>query len=281
MILKSLAKINLFLNINGKRTNSPYHELESLAVFTEDIYDEIDINISDKNSLFIEKSEFSEKISSTDNIILKALNSLNILKKYKINLTKNIPIAAGLGGGSSDAAMILNHLIKKENLPLSNDQINQIALSLGSDVAICLKQKAGYILSIGEKTDEVKKIPDIWAVLVNPKIIISTKAIFEMNSFNFRPKIKERPNNFANLFELLDFIKIHDNELEKNAKKLCPEIANIINTLSQTSNCLLARMSGSGATCFGLYKTKQDSMNASEEIKKIYPQYWIKSSKII
>ncbi|HCR85084.1 MAG TPA: hypothetical protein DIV86_00235 [Alphaproteobacteria bacterium] len=305
--MRSYAKINLFLHILGKRADN-YHELQSIFYFPE-IYDELEVIRSDKFELYV-AGEFADKIPQIpkENIIYKTLLELKRLYPEKITdisvfLTKNLPVAAGIGGGSANAATTLNVLNELFALELSKEKLAEIGLKIGADVPSCVYSKPMIVTGVGEgielldgHTENLLSplsssltlkwergllgnnfFPKLNILLINPLKSVSTKQIFEMGFKNYSEEIKIEKNKLFKqeyIFELLHRTK---NDLQENAIKLCPEIAEILESLNAT-NPIIARMSGSGATCFAIYETKEKLENAALQINENLPKYWVKTA---
>lgn len=273
--MKAKAKINLFLHVVGKNHNN-YHLLDSMVLFAEDIYDLLEIQ-NDEKTYFDVTGLFAESIKN--NILWKLLLLLQNINNFncKIKLVKNIPVAAGLGGGSSDVAVALKILLKLWNIELSSDQIKELCLKLGADVYCCYHQLPLYFSGVGEIIEPIKKIPQLYAVLINPLISVSTKEIFSYYSHdNFSTKLSNKPYDFNSTNEFICYISKQRNDLEPIAVKIVPEINKIINELLAQDGCLLARMSGSGATCFGLYEKMSDAIIAATKISTKYNNWWVR-----
>jgi len=276
--MKSKAKVNLFLHIVGKNDDN-YHELESMTMFSDDIFDSVEIVQSKKIKINV-KGEFSSLIDDNQNNILYKTSLL--LKNYhdslfEIKLTKNIPVSAGIGGGSSDAATLIKLLQNKYHISLSQDQLKNLCMGLGTDVLSCYYNRALYFSGIGENIELIEKVPKLYAVLVNPLIGVSTKEIFSYyHNKNFKAKLFNKPYKFNSTNEVISFISTLENDLQTITFSLVPEVNKIIKVLQSHNNCLLARMSGSGATCFGLYPSKKCAINASSVITKQYKQWWVR-----
>ncbi|AIL65647.1 4-diphosphocytidyl-2-C-methyl-D-erythritol kinase [Rickettsiales bacterium Ac37b] len=276
--LKAKAKINLFLHVTS-RTENNYHNLESIVAFANDIYDIISIKSS--NSLYLTMDgPFSSSLSATDNLILKAAfclqNYTNTSYGAHIHLTKNIPVAAGLGGGSSDAAAVLKLLNNFWKLDITDFTLYNICAKLGSDIPICYYGKYSYFSGKGEIITPIETTcPKIYALLINPLIATSTQAVFyNLREEEFSKPFSNRPQSFLHLLELIEFLKIQKNDLEKSAIRLVPEINDIINVLNSQNGCILSRMSGSGATCFGLFTSLEEAKHALTTIQKHHGNWW-------
>jgi len=257
----SPAKINLFLHITTKRENG-YHELEALAAFTNNLYDEIELN--SKGYISVE-GEFAGSLEG-ENIISK------ILPGTGFHLVKNIPVGAGLGGGSSNAATVIREVFGY-NVALER------LLKYGADLPVCYESKACYMSGIGEKINKIKSFPEIYAVLVNPRKVLLTKEVYQNFYGNFTNSVEYKPESF-NTEELIEYLQDKHNDLYRPAVKLMPEIAELIEILEKLDGTRLARMSGSGPTCFALFSDKSKAIKGENFIKKNYPNVWCKFSSL-
>jgi 4-diphosphocytidyl-2-C-methyl-D-erythritol kinase len=281
------AKLNLFLHITGRRDDH-YHLLESLFVFTK-LGDEIQIEPANTLSLNI-VGPYSTQLKNEpveNNLAFRA--GLLLKSKYAIQngaaitLTKNIPIGAGLGGGSSDAAAVLNGLNQLWHLNLSHETLSDMALSLGADVPACLLAKPTFVSGIGETMDDFSLPFSIPVLLVNPNIRLSTPSVFQAYQnadLPFSPSIKSRSISAHNWSTFLSMLKNNRNDLEQSAIELEPSIAVILNCLNQQPQCALARMSGSGSTCFALFSDPASAKAAMLTLQSRYPNFWIKNTQI-
>ena len=270
----SRVKVNLYLHIIGKRADG-YHNLDSLVAFPE-IGDEILVSPSNSINLKItgkSKKELNEK----ENLILKAIKLLKNRKMgADIHLIKDTPISAGLGGGSSNAAVTLKLLSKLWNVPLP--PINELVL-LGADIPVCMDWRLQRMQGIGEKNSFVASPDSLWIVLLNNGDRVPTSTVFQGLAQNEFSGLVNVPRlNEKNI--LIKFLKSTRNDLEKSAIKNYPAINDLINSLKLTSGCLVARMSGSGSTCFGLYEKKDEAEKAKKHLLNKFPNAWIKVAKI-
>ena len=270
----SRVKVNLYLHIIGKRADG-YHNLDSLVAFPE-IGDEILVSPSNSINLKItgkSKKELNEK----ENLILKAIKLLKNRKMgADIHLIKDTPISAGLGGGSSNAAVTLKLLSKLWNVPLP--PINELVL-LGADIPVCMDWRLQRMQGIGEKNSFVVSPDSLWIVLLNNGDRVPTSTVFQSLAQNEFSGLVNVPRlNEKNI--LIKFLKSTGNDLEKAAIKNFPVINDLINSLNLTSGCLVARMSGSGSTCFGLYEKKDEAEKAKKHLLNKFPNAWIKVAKI-
>ena len=270
----SRVKVNLYLHIIGKRADG-YHNLDSLVAFPE-IGDEILVSPSNSINLKItgkSKKELNEK----ENLILKAIKLLKNRKMgADIHLIKETPISAGLGGGSSNAAVTLKLLSKLWNVPLP--PINELVL-LGADIPVCMDWRLQRMQGIGEKNSFVVSPGSLWIVLLNNGDRVPTSTVFQSVTQNEFSGLVNVPRlNEKNI--LIKFLKSTGNDLERAAIKNFPIIDDLINSLNLTSGCLVARMSGSGSTCFGLYEKKDEAEKAKKHLLNKFPNAWIKVAKI-
>jgi 4-diphosphocytidyl-2-C-methyl-D-erythritol kinase len=263
------AKINLFLHVGDKRSDG-FHALESLAVFV-DVGDELTIERADALSLSIE-GPFSGKLSpDEDNLVLKAARALNATAQ--IVLTKNLPVASGIGGGSADAAAALRGL--NDLLQLGRTDLHEIAAGLGSDVPVCLSAKAAWMEGRGEVLTPAI-VPRFSMVLVNPGVGVSTADVFR--SLEKRSGLGAAKTGANDLAWLIEHTT---NDLEAPARTLQPVIGDVLEALKGSPDVLLTRMSGSGATCFGLFEDDTSASRAAQILSAAHPDWWIRAAKII
>ncbi len=272
------AKINLFLKLSGKLP-SGYHELESLFAFL-DLSDELIVTKSDVFKLAI-GGEFGDEIDVENNLFTTILNyfvaEFGVTKNLKIKVTKNIPVSAGLGGGSSNAAYFLHALNQIFSLNLSITQLQRISLNFGSDIAFLLQNKAAIIRGRGDQITDFPQFPPIPALLINPKIALSTKEIFAKFDGDFSVKSTTENLLQKDVFELM---KDLPNDLQKPAISTIPLIATILHELK---NCgaQIAKMSGSGASCFGIFGDEESLDQAEQFFNKNFPHFFVKKVKIL
>jgi len=278
MLYKSYAKINLFLKLTGKRPNG-YHELESLFAFL-DIYDLLEVLESDNFSFEID-GEFSEGLNAKQNIITKILDffvtEFKISHNLKIHLTKNIPVGAGLGGGSSNGAYFMKALNEIFSLSLSKQDLQKISLQFGSDIPFFFEDQASIVAGCGELIEPYPSFNEISALLINPKIHLSTPEVFAKFSANFSTKNTMEILQKKDVFNLLENFP---NDLTKPAISILSDIENILKQL-KNQKAKIAKMSGSGATCFGIFNDQNQLNLAKENLVKIFPNYFIKQVKIL
>lgn len=280
LIKKSPAKINLYLEIVGRATNG-YHLLDSLMV-PIDIFDVITLEKSDQLQLEIKgENAAALQVNWQKNIIIKAINLLAekfyLTPNIKITLEKNIPITAGLGGGSSNAATILLMLNEFYDLHLSKAELLDLGLKLGADVPFFINGKVAFVSGIGEVLKLVKfNCDNLFLLIVNPKKPLSTQEVFLNFAADFRSQNSQIKNN-----QIISTIKNRCNDLQISAIRIIPEIAIILQKISQQKNCLVSRMSGSGASCFGVFENAEDLELAYINMQKTFPNFYIRRAKCL
>ena len=273
--LKAYAKINLFLNVLKK--NNSLHHLESLVCFVN-LYDEIKI-IKDKKFSIEVKGPFKRFLNKKENIIKETVynfsNLIGTKPHFKIFLNKKIPVSAGLGGGSSDAATVIRGISKFNKHTLKKNELYKFAQTIGSDVPVCLYNKCVFFSGYGEILSSCPKLPNFSLILINPLKELSTKKVFEEYD-KLMPSLKEKKINSDKLNKrnFFSWILKTQNDLSEPAKRIIPEIKEIMNFLDNIDSCLLSRMSGSGPTVFGLFKNALNAKKIQRIIKKNYPNWW-------
>jgi len=261
------AKINLTLHV-GRVIKDPsdpfynYHPLDSLVVFA-DIGDVIEMAPADTTTLSI-GGPFGEGLTSeNDNLILRALTAAKA-KPHHIALEKNLPISAGIGGGSANAAAVLR-LCGVDDL--------HTAIGLGADVPVCLRSETAHMTGIGEDVTLMPGMGQLHALLVNPGVAVSTGAMFK--AFDAASDIRETPRPIKISGDLLARALDGRNDLEPIAMAQAPIIGDVLRLLASQSGCQLARMSGSGATCFGIFESDRALLRAEAAIRAQAPDWWI------
>jgi 4-diphosphocytidyl-2-C-methyl-D-erythritol kinase len=275
------AKINLFLHVGEKRPDG-FHDLESLVVFA-DVGDDLAIEEAEQFSTEIGGPFAAALPAEEDNLVLKAAREFTTRVgsegRAKITLTKNLPVASGMGGGSSDAAAAMRGLCRLWPGQAGLAQLWGIAPNVGADVAVCVLPGAWWMTGRGERFATVRGIGTIDAVLVNPRTPLTTASVFaELGERSGVGRIA-RPSNCATAQALADYLRPARNDLEAPATALCPAIGDELTALTK-SGARLARMTGSGATCFGLFDNEGLARFAAESIARENPGWWVTSTKL-
>lgn len=269
------AKINLALHVTGRREDG-YHLLESLVVFTK-FGDEVEISASEADSFRVDGPFAHAVPAGGDNLVLRARDTLSALAKVPaqsaaIRLTKNLPIASGIGGGSSDAAAAMKALNRLWKSGLTLDQLAEIAAPLGADVPMCVLAKPLIARGIGERIEPIA-LPEIPLVLVNPGIPVPTPEVFKALPSATNPPLPALPDQ-RDLATFFAWLATTRNDLQTPAIARAPIIADALSAL-ELQGAGFARMSGSGATCFGLFQRQADALRAAMAIRAAQPGWFV------
>lgn len=279
------AKINLYLHVTGRRADG-YHDLDSLVAFAS-IGDEIGLRVAEGFHLEVTGPQASalegEKIES--NLIFRAVKALAELMDVPqldahMVLVKNLPVASGIGGGSADAAAALRAMARHWNLSLDDPRVMRAAERQGQDVPACVRLENVYLTAAG--IVPAPRMPPASVVLVNPGKGLPTPAVYKEyrdGGYPFSPeaRFEKAP---ASAKELAEALKTRTNDLYAPACRLLPEIADVIAVLEASKECLLARMSGSGATCFGIYPDDVSAKSIAAQIRAQRPRWWVEAGVI-
>ncbi|ETX30526.1 4-(cytidine 5'-diphospho)-2-C-methyl-D-erythritol kinase [Roseivivax isoporae] len=258
------AKINLTLHVTGQRPDG-YHALDSLVVFA-DVGDSVRVAPADALSLRVTGPRADGVPDGPENLVQKAARLLDPVRGAEIVLDKRLPTAAGLGGGSSDAAATLRALSELWGVPVPRN-----AMILGADVPMCLAPGAQRISGAGEGTMPVE-LPELPAVLVNPGMELSTPAVYGALETKENPPMPEVVPTFGDAADCARWLAEQRNDLGPPARGLAPVVGEVLAALS---DAMLARMSGSGATCFGLYADAAAARRAADRIAAAEPGWWV------
>jgi 4-diphosphocytidyl-2-C-methyl-D-erythritol kinase len=261
------AKINLCLHVTGQREDG-YHLLDSLVVFAN-FGDTLKCTLADDFSLLIDGPFGADLSAGQNNLITRAAMVLGG-GGADVQLSKKLPVSSVIGGGSADAAAALLGLSDLWGVDLPQDR----GLSLGADVPVCLASRSTRMQGIGDQLTDIDFMPAMAAVLVNSGDAVSTPTIFSTLETKANPEIKKMPSTALNFDDAIEFLAQQRNDLEKPAIAQVPVIAHVLQALSKT-NAALARMSGSGATCFGLYCDLAAARYAAQTIQGENPTWWV------
>ena len=278
------AKINLFLHIGEKRADG-YHELESIAVFA-DICDLLTFAPAPTLSLTVNGPFAAGLGGEGDNLVLRAARALaaeaGCSDGAAITLTKNLPVASGIGGGSADAAAALRGLVQLWNLEdFGPYKTKAIAETLGSDVPVCVESRASWMEGRGEIVTWAKGIAPLMLVLVNPGVAVSTAEVFRTLKTRTGIGKASRVPIDRDAWSLSSFVQSTTNDLEAPALAIAPVIADVLASLRAQKDVMIARMSGSGATCFALFETDEAAVAAADAIKAANPKWWVQAARIL
>jgi 4-diphosphocytidyl-2-C-methyl-D-erythritol kinase len=274
---KAPAKVNLTLRVVGRRADG-YHDIESLVVFAG-VGDSLTLTPGSALALAVDGPTAQSAGDIADNLVLKAARALaervEGLELGRFALSKRLPVAAGLGGGSADAAAALRLLARTSRIALDDPRLMQAARATGADVPVCLDPRPRLMRGIGDILSEPLDLPRLPAVLVNPGVAVPTREVFA--ALNFSPGVQHTaPAPPPRTTVLIDEIANGRNDLEGPAIELQPVIAEVLAVLRKLPGCRLARMSGSGATCFGLFDSTHASAAAARTLRVGYPAWWVR-----
>ncbi len=282
------AKVNLFLHVLRRRADG-YHDLESLIVFV-DVGDRISVTPADDLSLAIE-GPFAPLLAHepvTDNLVFRAGTMLRdkggAHGGAALTLEKTLPIAAGLGGGSADAAAALRLLMAHWDLDVPHNDLHALGLALGADIPVCIESRPAFVAGVGEVLTQTPRLPDLWAVLVNSGTPVPTGKVFkgldpDALTGVSGPMVPDEA--FGEPRAFVDALAATRNDLEPPALNVAPDIAEVLTVIGGQAGCLMARMSGSGGTCFGLFAREAHAEAAARTILAERPGWWARAGALL
>lgn len=277
------AKVNLALHVTGKRPDG-YHLLDSLVAFPQ-VGDRLSVAKADRPE-FVLEGPFGPDLSgdADDNLVLRTVKAFEAAAKtdlpaLKITLTKRLPIASGVGGGSSDAAATLRLLEDFTGIYLPDETLHRLALSLGADVPVCLIPEARRMQGIGGDLENVPRLPDCGIVLINPRVEVPTPSVFKALANPNNSGLPSMPESFPDASALVAYLANCRNDLQDPAIRICEEIGHVLSALEADGRVQLARMSGSGATCFGLCN-RGEALEVERNVRSAHPQWWVASGPL-
>jgi len=279
------AKINLALHVTRRREDG-YHDLESLVVFA-DLSDDLEARPADADSLTI-SGPFGRALSTEpNNLVLRAVAAFRARWPDRapaglaLHLTKNLPVAAGIGGGSADAAAALRIMAGLTEQPVPVAELADLAAGLGADVPACLLSRPLVARGVGEILSPLPEFPGLFIVLVNPGIAVATADVFRRLRAHDNYPLPALPLPLTRPAQLGLWLAETRNDLEPPAIKLVPEIGVVIEEMGAIAGCILARMSGSGATVFGLFGAEGQAHEAASQIRRLHPDYWVGTAPLL
>ncbi|MGB7240544.1 MAG: 4-(cytidine 5'-diphospho)-2-C-methyl-D-erythritol kinase [Sulfitobacter sp.] len=265
------AKINLTLHVTGRREDG-YHLLDSLVVFA-DVGDRVGVSASDKLRLSVDGPMAAGVPTDDSNLVLQAARFLDAEKTAHIRLRKNLPTASGIGGGSSDAAATLRALSAFWSVDLPKD-----VSPLGADVPVCINPVPQRMRGVGDHLALLQHLPDTWLVLVNPGVEITTPTVFKALRKKENLPMPELIPEFSTVGDFAGWLANQRNDLQVPAIEIAPAIGTVLHALD---TALLARMSGSGATCFGIYATAAEAQKIANDIAENHPDWWVTACRML
>ncbi len=286
LVERAPAKVNLTLHVLGRRADG-WHELESLVVFTR-AGDTLSLTPAAAPSLVVAGPTAAAAGADDQNLVLRATRALASrvggLSVGAFHLVKRLPVAAGIGGGSSDAAAALRLLARLNGLAVDDTRVMAAARATGADVLVCLAAKARMMMGVGDHLGPILSLPPLPALIINPGVPLETATVFARmklepgwtNIAGSHPLIEGDPGFEA----LLAALKRGRNDMEDAACFLAPVVADVLAMLGAAPGCKLARMSGSGSTCFGLFATCRGAGAARKAILRAHPYWWVKTAML-
>jgi 4-diphosphocytidyl-2-C-methyl-D-erythritol kinase len=280
LLEKAPAKINLSLRVLARRADG-YHEIESLVAFA-DIADILRLQVDDADRLEITGPFASKSGLAADNLVAKALGALrgriDGLRAGRFLLEKNLPVAAGIGGGSADAAAAFRLLARSNNIALTDPRLMTAARSVGADVPVCLDPRSRIMRGIGEVLSEPLDLPRLPAVLVNPGVALATRDVF--GNFATQKGGRGLVDVPAGFDALIEFLGQHKNDLTDAAVACVPAIGEVLDRLRASPGNRLVRMSGSGPTCFALFSSSDEAAAAAKRLHSEHENWWVCATTI-
>ncbi|OYU48619.1 MAG: 4-(cytidine 5'-diphospho)-2-C-methyl-D-erythritol kinase [Rhizobiales bacterium PAR1] len=276
------AKINLFLHVFGRRDDG-YHLIESLVGFA-DVGDDLALELAARLSLTIDGPMAGGLVAEDDNLVLRAarlfLAAFPAARAGRFSLTKNLPVASGLGGGSSDAAAALRLLCRANQMDATDPRVLAIARELGADVPVCVEVRPRLMRGIGHELGPVLAHADTPALLINPGVAVETRAVFSGLGLQPGQRLLQPAGASSGGDRFARLAAETRNDLEAPAKAIAPKIERVLKALSAAAGCQVARMSGSGATCFGLFESEADVLRAAEVLRMREGLWWLQPCRI-
>jgi 4-diphosphocytidyl-2-C-methyl-D-erythritol kinase len=283
------AKVNLSLRVIGRRADG-YHELDSLVAFAG-VGDELSLAPGEPPGVQISGPFGAGLSTGPDNLVLKAERVLREeiagLRSGRFHLVKRLPVASGIGGGSADAAAALRLLARLNDLPLSHPALLAAAGRVGADVPVCLEARARIMRGVGDQLGQPLRLPRLFALLVNPGVAVETAPVFRalglqsgQGHASAVAAFNAEDASLVTSASLITALAATGNDLEAPARTVAPVIGEVLFVLSASPGCRLARMSGSGATCFALFDDCRASAAAGKRLAKQQPDWWVKPTMI-
>lgn len=269
------AKINLALHVTAQRADG-YHLLDSLVVFA-DYGDWVRVRPAASLSLSVRGLFAGDLPAGSDNLVLRAAGLVGNGLGAAVDLEKNLPVASGIGGGSADAVAAVRALARLWGRDLPKPEK---MLALGADLPICMYGRPARMAGIGDDLIPAQ-VPRLDIVLVNPGVGLATPKVFAGLEKRANPPMAKLPEKFPDRASFLQWLGDQRNDLEPSAVALAPGIANSLSALLAQKGCLLARMSGSGATCFGIFQSQAEARTAARSIANAHPEWWVQPAKTL
>ncbi len=278
------AKLNLFLKVVGRRADG-YHLLDSLVAFAS-VGDRVGVAPAPNLALTV-AGRFADAVpadaEAEDNLVLRAArmlaDTLGRMPDVAVELEKSLPVAAGIGGGSADAAATLRALAVLWGIGEDDPRLSGLAARLGADVPVCLVSRTSRMRGVGDDIGPAPSLAGRPVLLVNPGVPVATPDVFRAFAGPFSSAVED--TGPAHGQPLLGWISDHGNDLQEPATRIAPVIGDVVAAIGAEHGCRLARMSGSGATCFGLFDTDEACRSAASNIQSRQPDWWVAAGRIL
>ena len=259
------AKVNLALHITGQRADG-YHLLDSLVSFALACADRVEVTLG-AEGFTVSGPMATPELANGDNLCVQAARLMG--QRAMIHLDKHLPIQAGIGGGSADAAAVLRAFARAKGAAVPTAQ----SVQLGADVPVCCAAQTARMQGIGDNVTLLPHIEPLQAVLVNPRVYVPTPQIFKAITVKTNPPLTAPIPTISS--DLIAWLRAQRNDMQDAAISVAPIIAQCLNVIEGSDQCQLARMSGSGATCFGIYPSEHAAHRAAKSIQHAHPEWWV------
>ncbi len=286
VVRRAPAKLNLYLRVVGRRADG-FHELDSIVAFAA-FGDVVTAMPAPDGALTLAlDGPFADALAragpADDNLVLRAARALARLtgtrRGARLTLTKNLPVASGIGGGSADAAATVQGLGALWRVAPEPAAIDALALALGADVPVCLDGRPCRVRGIGERITPLAALPDAPLVLVNPGVPLATRAVFAARTGGFSAALDGLPA-LADVDVIAELVRAGGNDLTAPARRLLPAVGDVLSALAARPGCTAAAMSGSGATCFGLFTSAETAALAEGYLRAAQPGWWVAATRL-
>jgi 4-diphosphocytidyl-2-C-methyl-D-erythritol kinase len=270
------AKVNLTLHVTGRRDDG-YHLLDSLVVFCS-VGDGVSAVDADALGLTVTGPQAGLVPRGDDNLVLRAARAMDLYRGAGLTLDKQLPVASGIGGGSADAAATLRVLSRLWGVALPDAAA---VLALGADVPVCLAGRPARMRGVGDVLEPVSGLPEVHIVLINPRVEVPTRMVFAGLEAKRNEAMPDMWPDWPDAGAFAEWLATQRNDLEASARVYAPAIDIVLGHISGQPGALLVRMSGSGATCFGLFATAAEAAAAADAIGRVQPYWWVAAGAVL
>lgn len=279
------AKINLALHVTGRLPNG-YHTIDGITVFTE-LADELIAREAPADRLRLTGPFAAALKGERANLVERAVSAFrtrwpdHVETGLEITLNKMLPVAAGIGGGSADAAAALRLMRRASSKPVAEAELMTLGAELGADIPMCLLSETCRVGGVGEQLERLPDTPACHLVLINPLVPVPTAEVFRHLEKRDNPPLAPFPDGFERLPVFAMYLSDARNDLEPAARQVAPVVSDLLKAMAPLPGCMLSRMSGSGATVFGLFGSSAQAMQAARDLRTRFPDYWVASTPVL